>query len=219
VQADVELREVEAEELDAASQCAEPAVGQARAAVLPEAAIDELEVGGKLVRAAISPRAARERLAEAVPDEGELAPVGLVRVLAPDLPGIGGQLALVSGERLDELDGHADERARDPERRGELANFASVPRQREPPGPVERLADRRRAGRGVAVLIAADPGPEAQRLVRVRQVPAEVSDEERGSVQKALLEEPQAVPDLVDDARPLRPHLVGLPQPCDLLGQ
>ena len=49
---------------------------------------------------------------------------------------------------------------------------------------------------------------------------ARSSREQRGRrVEQALLEEPEAVPDLVDDARPPRPHLVGLPERRDLLGE
>ena len=39
-----------------------------------------------------------------------------------------------------------------------------------------------------------------------------------GRVEQAVLEEPEAVADLVEDARALRPHLVGLPEDGDLLG-
>ena len=43
-------------------------------------------------------------------------------------------------------------------------------------------------------------------------------DQLLGRHQEGLLEEPQAVPDLVHHARPLRSHLVRLPEHGDLLG-
>ncbi len=48
---------------------------------------------------------------------------------------------------------------------------------------------------------------------------AELADEPRRGVQQAVLEEPEPVADLVDDARPLVPHLVGLPEQRDLLAE
>ena len=50
VEAHVELGEVEAEELDAAAQRRERAVGDALAAIGPQAAVEQLEIGAQLAR-------------------------------------------------------------------------------------------------------------------------------------------------------------------------
>ncbi len=47
-------------------------------------------------------------------------------------------------------------------------------------------------------------------------MPPVVREQLLGRVDEALLEEPVAVADLVDDARPARSHLVGLPERGDL---
>src|SRR2546430_13912029 len=71
MQPDVELREVEAEELDAPPQLGEPAARDPRAAILLEAPSHHVDV----VEQGVGVRVAR--VAEPPPDERELAPVRL----------------------------------------------------------------------------------------------------------------------------------------------
>ena len=61
--------------------------------------------------------------------------------------------------------------------------------------------------------------PKRQRGRRVGQRAPVVGEQLLGRVDEALLEEPVAVADLVDDARPPRAHLVGLPVRGDLRGE
>ena len=82
--------------------------------------------------------------------------------------------------------------------------------------PLDRLAHRLRPGVRVAVEIAADPAPEPQRRAR-RAARARSATSAGAGVPEALLEEPEPLPDLVDDPRSHRAHLVGLPQDRDLL--
>ena len=71
----------------------------------------------------------------------------------------------------------------------------------------------------VAVGVTADPRAETKRSRRVRQVPPVVGKQLLRRVDEALLEEPVAVANLVDDAWPVRAHLVRLPEHGDLGGQ
>ena len=203
---------MEAEQLDAAAQAGQAPVGDPGAAVRAEAAVEDVEVRLQLLDPCVAV------VAEAPPDEGELAAVGLVSVLLADLLGVGGQLALVAGDRLQELVGYPDERERQPERRGELANLAAVATERQRAAAAQRLANRVRARVRVSVHVAADPGSEGEGQRRVRKRAAIGGDQLLGGVEQALLEEPEAVADLVDDAWALGPHLVGLPEDGDLLG-
>ena len=106
MEANVELGDVEAEDLDATAQAGEPPVRDPLAAVRAQAAVDDLEVGHELVGPPVAV------VPEPPPDEGELATVRLVAVLVADLLGVGRQLALVPGDRVQELLGDADERRR-----------------------------------------------------------------------------------------------------------
>ena len=82
-------------------------------------------------------------------------------------------------------------------------------------------ASRHRLGARVRVPVgvAADPRAEAERRPRPGQVAPVVGEQPLGCVDQALLEEPVAVADLVDNARTPRPHLVRLPEERDLGGE
>ena len=153
-----------------------------------------------------------------MPDERELAAVRLVLVRPVDPRCVRRHRALVPGDRSAELGRDLDERVGDAEVRRQLAHLGSVPTEDESAGPSHRLLDRPRPRRRVAVLVASDPAPEAERRDRRRQPLAEVGDELGRDVEQARLEEPEPVADLVDDARTVRAHLVGLPQGGHLLG-
>src|SRR6266480_1095804 len=98
----------------------------------------------------------------------------------------------------------------------ERAHLIAVASSQQGSCTLERLADRLGAGVRVPVRVAADPGAEAKRRPGRRNLYAVFGKQALGRVEQALLEEPEPVPDLVDDARPLRPHLVRLPQLRDL---
>ncbi len=66
-------------------------------------------------------------------------------------------------------------------------------------------------------MVAADPGAEGKWRSRAGDEATVCREQVPGGVEQALLEEPEAVADLVDHARPLAPHLVGLPEDRDLL--
>ena len=212
MEADVELRDVEPEQLDAAAQVGEAAVGDAPAFVRAQAPVDDVQVGLELLCPPVAV------IAEPPPDEGELAAVRLVAVLLADLLRVGRELALVARDRLEELVGDRDERRRQPERGGQLADLRAIARERQRPAAGERLAHGLRARVRVPVHVAADPGAEGERERRTGNRLAVRRDEILGRLQEGLLEEPQAVADLVHDARPLWSHLVRLPEHGDLLG-
>ena len=204
---------MEAEELQPSAQAGEPAVRDPLAAVGPQAALDDVEVGGELLGAPVAV------VSEAPPHERELAAVGLVAVLVADALGVLGQLPLVARDRLGELVGDLDQGGREPERRRQVARLLPVAGESEGAAARERLADRVRARRRVAVHVAADPAAEGERERRAgERLPVRLQ-QLLGRVQEAVLEEPEAVADLVEDARALRPHLVGLPEDRDLLGR
>ena len=141
----------------------------------------------------------------------------LVAVLLADLLRIGGELELVARDRVQELVGDGYEREREPERRRQLAHLGAVADESESPGAVERLLDGVGPGMGIPVHVAADPGAEPDGKRGARDRAAVGGDELLGCVEKALLEKPQSVADLVDHARTLGTHLVGLPEDGDLL--
>ena len=191
--ADVELREVEAERARAGAEIGEAAVGDPLAAVGAEQRVERVEIGDELaaVRVPVG--------AEPLPDLDEDGAERLVGVA--DL-------------------GHAaDHGRRHPPRRPELAQLRAVEVTRELAGTLERVRDRLRPDVRVAVEVAADPGAEAQRLARAREPLDERALELGDRVPEALLEEPQPLPDLVDDPRPLGADLVRLPEQRDLLGE
>ena len=191
--ADVELGEMEAERARAGAQIREAAVGDPLAPVSAEQRVERVEIGDELaaVRIAVG--------TEPLPDLDEDGAERLVGVA--DL-------------------GHpADHRRRHPPRRPELAQLGPVQVTCELAGALERVRDRLRPDVRVAVEVASDPGAEAQRLPRAREPLDEGALELGDRIPEALLEEPQPLPDLVDDPRPLGADLVRLPEQRDLLGE
>ena len=71
----------------------------------------------------------------------------------------------------------------------------------------------------VAVEVAADPRAEAQRRRRAGDERPQLCEDARRGVPQRGFDEPESGADLVDDARPARAHLVGLPEDRDLLGE
>jgi hypothetical protein len=209
---EVELGEVEAEELDASHERRNPSVRDAGAPVLLEAVRNELQIVEQLFRTLVAV------VAEAPPHECELSPIGLALVQAADLGGVRRQLPGVALQRRLQLGRDAGQRTVERERHRQLADLGSVASEHELPRTGERLANGLGARVRVAVGVSADPAPEGDRRPTGHMTPVLVQ-QLLGTVQEAVLEEPQAVPDLVDHARPLVPDLVRLPEHRDLLAE
>ncbi len=168
VKTNVELRQVEAEELDAPPQRGEPSVGDALCTAGTKAPVEDVEIERERRRRRVALPVAGERVAQAPPGEAELASVGLVEIAILELERILGKLLLVTCDRGEELGRGRGELGRDPDDLGELAHLRRVRREGERPGLAERLGDRLRAGRRIAVEVAPDPGAEAERCRRIR---------------------------------------------------
>ena len=78
VESHVELGDVEAEDLDAPAQIRQRAIGDACAAIGPQARVHQLEIGEQLARVGVARLGRRSSDFEAVADEAQLAPVRLV---------------------------------------------------------------------------------------------------------------------------------------------
>ncbi len=211
VEADVELGQMEAEELDPPLDSGEPSGGDAVAAVGLEAAAEHREVGEQLGggRVGVVP--------EAPAHERQLAAVGLALVGAPELGERLRMLAFVARDRLLELGRVLDERPARGERDLELAHVGLVAGERGLARSLEGEQDRLTVHRRVAVEVAADPASEMERQRCVGQEAAVVGEHALTCVEEALLEEPQPVADLVHHLRAHGADLVGLPEDRDLL--
>ena len=210
VHADVELCQMETEQLDTSAERTEGAVGDARTAVGAKASAEQRQIVGQAVGGLVGVGV------ESPPHEGQLSPVRLVEILVPDRLCIVGKLALVACDRLEqffvdrrELRGHADLGC-------ERAHLVAVAVTQKCPRAFERQVDRVGARIRVAVGVAPDPRAEAERRPRIGKVPAVVREEPLRGIDQALLEEPVAVADLVDDPRASRANLVRLPERRDL---
>ena len=164
VQTYVECRNVKAEQLHATAKRGQLAVRDPSASVLAEAAVEQIEVGSQVGRRPVSRLGSPlEHAVEATPDEGQLPAVWLLCVSASDLRQVGGQLGLVSGERLDELRRDPDHARRDRERPSELPHVLPVATDHEQASAPERLLDGVGAGCRIPVRVPADPRAERER--------------------------------------------------------
>ena len=199
MQTKVERRSGQPEQVEATPQGGQASLGDPRAAVRSEARLDKIELGMDIVGRPVGV------VAEPLPDRRQPPPVRLGGV-AP-------------GSEVDGADGlvGVDEGARHAPGGGERADVAAEKLADEGRPALHRLAHRLGACIRVSVEIASDPRPEPQR--RAGQTLAPDGEEVGGGVPEAVLEEPERLPDLVDDARPLRTNLVCLPQDRDLLGE
>ena len=220
VEANIEAREVKAEDLDTPTQAGETTVRDPPAAVLPEAAVENREISRKLgCRCEASLVTAFDHVHEAPPDERELSTIGLLGVAPSDFGEVLGELLLVCSKRCLELLGDTDEARRDGQRTRELPHLVPIPREDERSRLPHRLLDGVRAGCGIPVGVAPDPAPEPQRARSAREPLSNLAERLLGRIDEAVLEEPQQLTDLVDHPRPSRPHLVRLPEKRDLLGE
>ena len=211
VEAHVELRHVEPEQRHAALQRGERPVGHAFAAIRLEAAPDHREIGGECLRGVVPV------VLEPPPDVGELLAVALRRHHPDPVVAVAAAFLDVARDRLCELVRDVDERAarREGDRKG--ADVVAVPGEHGLAGALERREDGVPADRRVPVEVAADPGSERERRRAARLIAAVLVQEALARVVQALLDEPEAVPDLIADTRPVVPYLVGLPEDRDLL--
>ena len=192
--ADVERCEVQAEHLRAHDHVGKPSFGNPAPAMRAQCGLERAEIDEQRVSVRVAV------VCEPTPDAHQLGAVRLGRV--------GREL----WRRTDEVRGH-------PPRLAEPADLTLVQLAREQASALERLLDGGGAGVRVAVHVAADPGAEAERNHDARQVAPKLPGQLRHGVPEARLEEPQPVPDLVNDARPPCADLVGLPEDRDLLGE
>src|SRR5207237_526410 len=110
----------------------ELSVGEAAGTGAPEPAVEHVEVGGEVARAAVAePVAARERAVEPSPDERQLAPVRLVPVQVADLARVRLELLLVAGERDAQFLVDGSEARGEREARRERAHVGAVAREHE----------------------------------------------------------------------------------------
>ena len=156
MQPQVELRDVEAEDLDHPLESRDSTVGDPATAVRREALADRTQVVEQVGRAGIGV------VAEPPPHERELPAIRLELVARADLRRVFGQRFLVACERRLELVRHAHERTGRGDLDRERAHLVAVAAQSAARRAlVERLGDRRGPGRRVAVHVAADPEPNA----------------------------------------------------------
>ena len=191
VDAKVELGEMEAERARPGTEVGKAAVCDPLAAVRAQQRVEIVEVRHQ--RRAVPIGVGSEPL----PDRDEQGPERLVGIA--------------------DLGNAADHRRRHPPRGAEVPELVPVEVACELPGAIESIGDRLRADVRVAVEVTSDPAAEAQRLAGPLQPPHKCPLELRDRIPEALLEEPEPLPDLVDDARPLGADLVGLPEQRDLL--
>ena len=220
VQTQVECRNVKAEQLHATAKRGQLAVRDPSASVLAEAAVEQIEVGSEVGRRPVSGLGSPlEHAVEATPDEGQLPAVRLLCVSASDLRQVGGQLGLVSGERLDELRRDPDHARRDRERPSELPHVLPVATDHEQASARERLLDGVRAGCRIPVRVTADPRAERERAGSTGEPRPVLGEDSFRCVEQAALEEPDSLPDLVAHSRPRRADLIRLPDQRDLARQ
>ena len=193
VDAEVELREMEAEGAGAGTQVGEAAVRDPLTAMGSKQRIELVEIRDEHRAVGIVVGA------EPFPDRDEHGPERLVGIA--------------------HLGHAADHGRRHSPRRAEIPQLGTVEIARELPRTIEGIGDRLRSDVRVAVEVPADPAAEAQRLAGPLQPLDESALELRDRIPEALLEEPEPLPDLVDDPRALGADLVRLPEQRDLLGE
>ena len=199
VEPQVEGGTVQAEDVEPPAKVGEPTVGDPLAAVAAEARLDELELRTELVRVRVGVRS------ETLPDRSQPPAVRLGRVCL-----------------LREVDvGHrrirTDQRARHAPRRCERPDVALEELAHERRATLDGLAHGGRSDVRVPVPVASDPGAEPEWRARQPRLPDGL--QLGGGVPQAVLEEPEPLTDLVDDAGPVRAHLVRLPEDRHLLDE
>ncbi len=192
VNTDIELCDVQAECSRPGAEIRKPAVGNTLAPVRPQQRIELVQVGQE--RRAIDVVVGTESLED--PDER-------------------GAERLVRGA---ELGNRPDHGRRHTPRRTERGQLGAVQLPRKLPRSFERVLDRLGADVRVPVQVTTDPAAEPQRPARAVEPGPQRALEVGYSIPEGLLEEPEALADLIDDARALGADLVGLPEQRDLLG-
>ena len=157
---------------------------------------------------------------EPPPHERELAPVGSRAFCAPICAAYSDSSRSSRASESSSSARHADERRGATRARPRArARARGSARARASRARAARLVDRLDADRRIAVHVAADPRSEAKRRRRVGQAAAPLVEQRLGRLEEAVLEEPEAVADLVGDPQPVVTHLVRLPEQRDLLGE
>ena len=108
----------------------------------------------------------------------------------------------------------------------QLANPFSIAREERPALQPQRLGQHRGVGIRIAILVAADPGAEANRRIQ-RHADARVMCRQRLSkllvhigngIEEGAFQVEERVPNFVQDPRPNRSHLIGVPEHLNLGG-
>src|SRR5207253_3133157 len=202
------------------------AVSDGSIAMIPQAGIEEIEVGGELVRRPIGGGFLVERCPQAPPDEGELAAVWFLT------------RARIQGRRvllelgLVPLDGGGQLRA-DRRQPGGLTEITrqrpyavAVEGQQRAALKVQRLRQHRGVGVRIAILIASNPRPEADQWTRRRPDPGVGAGQRLGQlfvdvgnrVEEGPLQVEEGIADLIEHAGTDRADLVRVPEDFDLGG-
>ncbi len=126
------------------------------------------------------------------------------------------ELGRVCLERLDQHTGRGDTPPRDAELPAQLAHFADIQLEREPPLPRQRASRDRGRDVRVAVAVAADPRPVTQQRRRIGLAAvvlahgaAQIAPYLGDGIPDRVFNEVQAVGDLLVDGRPRDANLVG----------
>ena len=229
--AEVDRRQMEAEDLDAAQQTAQPAAGQAGAAVQFQRIGQHLEVGAQGIRRGIGFGAAdlvTQRLdlvegaggrGETGVDAGQGAAVGLVGALRRVVGRVFGQ-----GQQFRrDLDQQVGER----QFAAQFVDFGEIVVERGGRLQAQRFAQDLGGDEGVAVAVAADPAADAKEgrqrpgffRVALVQLLRDLDVEARQLGEEGFLEVGDAVLDLVEHLEAHRAQHPRLPQGQDGVGQ
>jgi hypothetical protein len=237
VLAQVQRREVEAEDLGLGHEGREPARGQPLALVGPQALLHEAEVPeegpgrsvGARARAMVGPPGSPrglERRPELAVDERHLLAVGLADVALGRAARLVGEERRVGGHALRELGRHPVLLGRAQQSAHPVQGAPVEPQDHRPVLP-QRLLGHGRGDVRVAVAVAADPAPEAEEerhveralRVLVGEGAAELGRDLGGEVEERRLEVVEAVAHLVDYGGAAGARGLGLPERDDLLAE
>jgi len=218
--ADVEPGTDEAESTHLAAQPQQVAVRDRVASVVAKTRVEKIEVGDQAIDRAIGGGFPLEGRPEPAPDEGELAPVRFVPGSGRQRVGVRLQLAFIAPNRRRQFVADGGQAGRLTQVPRQLAHPLAVTGQQRPALQAERLREHRSVGIRVAILVAADPGSQADermdrqadsRVMASQRFPELLMDV-RDGVEKCPLQVEDRIAHFIEHARPHGPDLVGVPE-------